>query len=253
MIHIKNEEEIKIMREAGKRLAAVLEELKSFPEVGMPTLEIDALARKLIEKNGDKPAFLGYKPYGAAKAYPYTTCISINETVVHGLPSDYILKSGDLLKIDLGLIYKNYYSDMAITLPMGEISAEAKKLIAITEEALYLGIKAAEAGKHLGDIGFAIHSRVKTAGFSIVDSLTGHGIGKKLHEDPYVFNFGNIGEGERLVPGMVLALEPMTSLGGSAVRQYADDSFVTADKSLSAHFEHTVLVAEDGPEILTRH
>lgn len=252
MIYIKSEEEIKLMREAGKRLAGVMAELKTFPEVGMATLEIDALAKKLIEKNGGKPAFLGYKPYGATSAYPFTTCISVNETVVHGLPSEYVLREGDLLKIDLGLIYKNYYSDMAVTLPMGEVSIEAKKLMVVTEEALYLGIKAAEAGKHLGDIGFAIQTRVKTAGFSIVESLTGHGIGKKLHEDPYVFNFGNPGEGERLVPGMVLALEPMTSTGKRAVLQLDDDSFVTADNSLSAHFEHTVLITDSGPEILTK-
>lgn len=252
MIHIKSEEEIKIMREAGKRLATVMAELKEFPEAGMPTLEIDALAKKLIEEQGCRPAFLGYKPYGAARAYPFTTCISINSTVVHGLPSDYVLKNGDLLKIDLGLVYEKYYSDMAITLPIGDVSPEAKKLVAVTEEALYLGIKAAEAGNHLGDIGFAIHSRVKTAGFSIVDSLTGHGIGKKLHEDPYVFNFGKPGDGERLVPGMVLALEPMTAVGGRAVRQFADDSFVTADKSLSAHFEHTVAITNEGPIILTK-
>ena len=161
------------------------------------------------------------------------------------------MQNGDLLKIDLGLIYEKYYADMAITLPIGSVSAEAKKLMAVTEEVLYLGIKEVQAGKHLGDIGFAIHSRVKSAGFSIVDSLTGHGIGKKLHEDPYVFNFGKPGEGERLVPGMVLALEPMTAAGKRAVQQLDDDSFVTADDSLSAHFEHTVLVTEGDPEILT--
>ena len=251
MINIKTEEEIKIMREAGKRLAGVLDVLKTFTREGMTTIEIDAFARKLIEEGGSKPAFLGYKPYGAARAYPFTTCISLNSTVVHGLPSEYILQNGDLLKIDLGLIYEKYYADMAITLPIGSVSAEAKKLMAVTEEVLYLGIKEVQAGKHLGDIGFAIHSRVKSAGFSIVDSLTGHGIGKKLHEDPYVFNFGKPGEGERLVPGMVLALEPMTAAGKRAVQQLDDDSFVTADDSLSAHFEHTVLVTEGDPEILT--
>lgn len=252
MIHIKSEEEIKIMREAGKRLAVVMAELKEFPQVGMRTLDIDAFAKKLIEKNGGKPAFLGYKPYGAAQAYPFTACISVNETVVHGLPSEYVLESGDLLKIDLGLIYEKYYADMAVTLPIGEVSPDAKKLTAVTEEALYLGIKAAEAGKHLGDIGFAIQTRVNTAGFSVVDSLTGHGIGRKLHEDPYVFNFGKPGDGERLVPGMVLALEPMTAMGKRAVRQLDDDSFVTADKSLSAHFEHTVAITNEGPIILTK-
>ncbi len=252
MISIKSEEEIKIMREAGRKLAGVLDILKTFPREGMATIEIDEFARKLIEETGSKPAFLGYKPYGAASPYPFTTCISVNSTVVHGLPSDYVLQSGDLLKIDLGLIHEKYYSDMAITLPIGTVSAEAKKLIAVTEEALYLGIKEVQPGKHLGDIGFAIHSRVKSAGFSIVDSLTGHGIGKKLHEDPYVFNFGKPGEGERLVPGMVLALEPMTALGKRAVKQLDDDSFVTADDSLSAHFEHTVLVTEGDPEILTK-
>lgn len=252
MIKIKSEEEIRIMRESGRRLASVMEELKVFPKVGMATSEIDELAEKLIKKNGGIPAFLGYKPYGAAQAYPFTTCISINSTVVHGLPSEYILQEGDLLKIDLGLIYEKYYSDMAVTLTMGEVSAEAKRLVAVTEEALYLGIKAAQAGNHLGDIGFAIHSRVKSMGFSIVDALTGHGIGTKLHEDPYVYNFGKPGEGERLVPGMVLALEPMTAAGKRAVTQLDDDSFVTADDSISAHFEHTIAITEEGPVILTK-
>lgn len=252
MIKIKTEVEIKIMREAGRRLASVLEELKTFPKIGMATLEIDELAEKLIKKNGGTPAFLGYRPYGAASPYPFTTCISINSTVVHGLPSEYILQDGDLLKIDLGLIHEKYYADMAITLPIGEVTPEAKRLIAVTEEALYLGIKAAQAGNHLGDIGFAIHSRVKSAGFSIVDALTGHGIGTKLHEDPYVYNFGKPGEGERLIPGMVLALEPMTAVGKRAVTQLDDDSFVTADDSLSAHFEHTIVITEAGPEILTK-
>lgn len=252
MINIKSDEEIKIMREAGKRLAGVLEVLKTFPREGMATLEIDEFARKLIEKTGSKPAFLGYKPYGAAIPYPFTICASVNSTVVHGLPSDYVLQNGDLLKIDMGLIHEKYYSDMAVTLPIGSVSAEAKKLMLVTEEALYLGIEEIQPGKHLGDVGFAIHSRVKSAGFSIVDSLTGHGIGKKLHEDPYVFNFGKPGEGERIVPGMVLALEPMTAAGKRAVKQLDDDSFVTADNSLSAHFEHTVAVTENGPVILTK-
>ncbi len=252
MIKIKTEAEIKIMREAGKRLASVMEELKVFPKVGMATLDVNELAEKLIIKNGGVPAFLGYKPYGAASPYPFTTCISVNSTVVHGLPSEYILQEGDLLKIDLGLIYEKYYSDMAMTLPLGEISPEARRLVGITEEALYLGIKAAQAGNHLGDIGFAIHSRVKSAGFSIVDGLTGHGIGTKLHEDPYVYNFGKPGDGERLVPGMVLAIEPMTAVGKRAVTQLDDDSFVTADDSLSAHFEHTIAITEGGPIILTK-
>ena len=195
MISIKTEEEIEIMAEAGKRLAKVVSGLKNLAKPGIKTIEIDAEAERLIRSLECVPAFLGYTPGGAGEPYPATVCSSVNDGVVHGRPTKYELKSGDILKIDLGLIYKGYYSDMAITLGVGKISEEEQKLISVTREALQLGIAAAKPGNTLGDIGFAIESFVKKNGFAVVDDLTGHGIGKKLHEDPYVYNVGHPGEG----------------------------------------------------------
>ncbi|MDO8504528.1 MAG: type I methionyl aminopeptidase [Candidatus Liptonbacteria bacterium] len=251
-IAVRNSEEIEIMAEAGKRLAKVLSGLKEMVKIGLTTAELDFVAKRLIEEAGCTPAFLGYRPGGAEKPYPASICASVNDGVVHGLPSGYELKSGDILKLDLGLIYKSYYSDMAITIGVGKISKEQQNLISATREALDMAIAAAKPGNTLGDIGYAVQSHVRANGFSVVHDLTGHGIGKKLHEDPYVFNVGRPGEGERLEPGMVLALEPMVAMGKGRVRQLADDSFVTADGSMAAHFEHTVAITADGPRILTR-
>lgn len=240
------------MAEAGKRLAIVLRALKAMVKEGVSTNEIDQEAKRLIEASGCIPAFLNYKPGGAARPYPATICASINSGVVHGLPSGYKLKSGDILKLDLGLIHEKFYSDMAITVPVGKVSKDDQKLISVTREALEKGIAAAKSGNTLGDIGYAIGSFVKKNGFSVADGLTGHGIGRKLHEDPYVFNDGNPGEWNVLKPGMVLALEPMVSAGKARVKQLEDDSFVTADGSMAAHFEHTVAITEKGPKILTQ-
>lgn len=252
MINLKTEEEIEIMAEAGRRLARVMAELKKHVKMGVTTLELDREAKRLIEAEGCVPAFLGYTPGGAGNPYPFTLCSSVNEGVVHGLPSKYVLKSGDILKLDLGLIYKDFYSDMAITLGLGGITKEEQKLLSVTREALDRGIKAAKPGNTLGDIGYAIGSFIRANSFSIIKTLTGHGIGRELHEDPYVFNYGDPGKGEILEPGMVLALEPMVTMGSPKVRQLSDDSFVTVDKSNAAHFEHTIVITEDGSRILTQ-
>lgn len=240
------------MREAGRRLAVVLDELERHVAVGVTTKELDDLARTLIEKEGDKPAFLDYSPAGAKRPYPATICASVNESIVHGLPSTRALKSGDVLKIDIGLIHQGWHADMARSFPIGEVSTRTHELLAVTRESLEAGIAAAKTGNTLGDIGHAVQSVVERYGFSVVKGLTGHGIGRKLHEDPYIFNEGKPGMGEELVPGMVIAIEPMVALGGGKSRQVADDSFVTTDGSIAAHFEHTVAIKDEGPEVLTR-
>lgn len=256
MAILKNEAEIKIMAEGGRILAKILETLKKEVKTGITTNHLDRLSLKLIKEFGAEPAFLNYRAPGAVQPYPKTLCTSINEVVVHGVPSERILIEGDLLKIDLGLIYQGFYLDSAKTVFIGSPSSSVKKLIQVTEEALSHGIKAARVGRTLGDIGHAISSFVEKNNFSVVNSLTGHGIGQNLHEDPTVFNFGRPGDGEELKEGMVLAIEPMVSIGSSKksreVREVADGSFATADGSLAAHFEHTVAILSSGPRILTK-
>ena len=251
MLILKKPDEIKIMAEAGKRLANVLSALKSEVRAGRATMELEKICLKLIEESGCEPAFLGYRPAGSEKAYPYCLCVSVNSVVVHGQPSEYIVKDGDIVKLDLGLRLKGFYVDSAITTSVGKISKAAKKLIEITREALYKGIAAAKVGNTTGDIGYAIEQCVKRNKLSIVESLTGHGIGKNLHEEPAVFNFGKLGVGFKLKPGMVIAIEPMVAIGSGKVQQLDDESFATRDGSLSAHFEHTVSIEPSGPRILT--
>jgi len=253
MVHIKTEDEIKKMRVAGKILAAVSKKIRvAAAKEGTTLKELDDLARTLIREAGAKPAFLGYQPYGAQKPYPCTVCASVNDVVVHGVPGDYALKSGDIVKLDFGVIYDGYHADAAWTIPVGKISAEAKKLMKVTEKALYEGIKQTRNGKTLGDIGFAIQSYVEKHGFKVVKGLTGHGIGKGLHEEPTVYNEGQKGAGMPLEAGMTIAIEPMVSAGSANTKQLDDDSYATEDGSLSAHFEHTVLITKRGPEILTK-
>lgn len=251
MIILKTPREVELMRESGKRLARVLETLKNEVKPGIKTKDINRLAEELIRKEGGIPAFLNYRPGGASKPFPASVCVSINETVVHGLPSEYEIREGDLVKVDIGLIYKDFYSDMAITLPVGKVSPEDEKLIVATREALEAAVAAAQAGNTFGDIGAAVEERITEDGFSVVRDLVGHGIGKSLHEDPYVFNFGKPGKGPELKEGMVLAIEPMVAAKSGKVRQLDDDSFVTADGSRAAHFEHTVAITKNGPRILT--
>ncbi len=240
------------MAEAGKRLARVLDFLTKSVKAGIRTNELDEIAFKMIKEADCEPAFLNYKPHGARKVYQATACVSINEIVVHGVPSDYVIKDGDVVKIDLGLIHKGFYADAAVSVGIGAIGIKNRKLIETTKKALELGIEEARPGNTLGDIGFVIEQHVKANGFSIVELLTGHGIGRELHEDPYVYNFGKRGEGDELKEGMVIAIEPMVAAGNGKLKQLKDDSFATADGSISAHFEHTVAITKNGPRVLTK-
>ncbi|HUC31291.1 MAG TPA: type I methionyl aminopeptidase [Candidatus Paceibacterota bacterium] len=251
-MELRTPQELKIMTEGGRRLGAVLQELKREVKVGVTTLALDRAARALIIDGGDIPAFLNYRPAGARRAYPYTLCTSVNDVVVHGQPSEYALREGDIIKLDLGLKHQGFYLDAAITVPVGRVSADAKKLIAVTEESLYAGIKEAKPGRTLGDIGYAIERVVRKNKFSVAEGLTGHGIGRALHEDPVVFNVGDRGTGQKLVPGMVIAIEPMIAIGGGSIVQLKDEGYGTVDRSWVAHFEHTVAITEKGPMILTK-
>ncbi len=249
---LKSAEQIEIMAEGGQRLARVLRALRDAVRPGITTKSLDELAYKLIKDSGAEPAFLNYRPTGAARAYPATLCASVNDGVVHGIPSAYVIKDGDVVKLDLGLKHRGFYLDSAITVGAGKITREAKKLIDVTRDALELAIREAQPGKTLGDVGYVVQRFVEKNKFSVVRTLTGHGIGRGLHEEPPVFNFGRRGDGDKLVPGMVLAIEPMVAVGSGATRTLRDDSFVTADGSLAAHFEHTVAITEKGPKILTQ-
>ena len=251
MITIKTREEIEIMAEAGRRLARILKTLKSEANVGVRGKELDTMARELIVRGGDQPAFLGYQPGRMEKAFPATICFSVNDVVVHGIPGDEIIKDGDVVKLDIGLIHKGFYTDTALTVGVGNITEKARRLIAATEESLRRGIAAAKVGNTVGDIGAAVEGYIESQGFSIVTSLSGHGIGRELHEDPHVFNFGRPGKGEELREGMVIAIEPMVGAGKAKTIQQKDDSFAMADGSLSAHFEHTVAITKNGPRVLT--
>lgn len=246
MITIKTEDEIKIMHEAGKILAAVLKEIEKQVKPGVATLELDRAAEALILKYGAKPSFKGYD------GFPYSLCASVNENIVHGHPSEYVLKEGDIIGLDLGVLYRGYNSDMAITVPVGKVSFEAKRLINTTKKALRLGIKKARAGNTTGDIGNTVQRFVEGQGFGIIRDLCGHGIGKNLHEDPKIPNFGKRGSGEKIVEGMVICIEPMVTMGDYHLKK-ADDGYgySTKDNSLTAHFEHTIAITKKGPVILT--
>lgn len=253
MITIKKPEEIALLREGGKRLAFILRELAKTVRVGGSAKELDELAEKLAAEGGDKSAFLGYTPDGAHSPYPASICISINEEVVHGIPTaEKIFKNGDVVAIDMGLLHAGLITDSAVTVIVGKGDPKAKKLISSTKKALDLGIKAARGGNKVGDIGFAIEKFVKPLGFGLAEGLAGHGVGYEVHEDPYVPNTGKAGDGPLLKPGMVIAIEPMLNEGTGAVVFDKDGYTVrTRDRKRSAHFEHTVLITEKGAEILT--
>lgn len=251
---IKTKEEIEILREGGKRLATVLYAVRDIVKPGISTKELDDYAYKLIKEMGDEPAFLNYKPEGADFPFPATLCASVNEEVVHGIPrADKVLKEGDIIAIDCGLKHRGMFTDMAVTVGVGEISGGSKKLIETTKKALDIGIDAAMGGNKTGDIGHAIEGYVKPHRYGIVEVLSGHGVGKYIHEDPYIPNFGKAGHGVKLVPGMVVAIEPMLNNGTKHV-ELGDDgyTFRTADGKKSAHFEHTILITDGDPEILTK-
>lgn len=246
-VSIKSNREIELMREAGKILAAVHEELGNSIEPGMSTKDIDMIGEQLIRKNNCIPSFLNYN------GYPASICVSVNDEVVHGIPNKKrILQVGDIVSLDAGLIYKGYHSDAARTIAVGAISPEAQKLIDVTKQSFFEGIKMAKAGNHLYEISGAIDSYVKQFGYGIVRDLVGHGIGINLHEDPQIPNFAQRRKGLKLEAGMTLAIEPMINIGRCDVEWLDDDwTVVTEDGSLSAHYENTILVTEGEPEILS--
>ena len=247
MIVLKTNRELSLMREACRISAGALRVAGEAVQPGVTTEEIDRIAYEYIIKQGAKPNFLNYN------GFPATACISINDEVIHGIPSKKrVIKEGDIVSIDLGAVLDGYNGDNAATFAAGKISPEAERLINTTRESLYKGIEAAVAGGRIGDISSAVQKYCEERGFSVVRDFVGHGIGTKLHEDPAVPNYGTPGRGVRLLPGMTLAIEPMINAGGYEVRQLSDGWTVkTKDGSLSAHFEHTVAITNDGPKILT--
>jgi methionyl aminopeptidase len=252
-IIIKTPEEIEKLREGGKHLASILYKIKERVVPGVSTLDLDIYAEKLIRDVGDEPAFLNYKPEGALTPFPASLCVSVNDEVVHGIPNkERILKEGDIVALDLGLKHKGLFTDMAITVPVGDISSGNKMLLNVTKRALQVGIDTAKAGNTVGDIGYAIESFVKPYKYGIVEVLAGHGVGRYIHEDPYIPNFGKKGKGAKLAKGMVIAIEPMLNNGTQNVILEEDGyTFRTTDGKKSAHFEHTILITDSKPEILT--
>ena len=248
MIVVKNSEQIVLMKKAGVITAEALLLAKELIKPGVSTKEIDTKIKRYIEKCGAVPSFLGYG------GFPGSACISINDEVIHGIPSDkVILKEGDIVKIDVGARYRGYNGDSARTYPVGKVSEEALRLISVTEGSFNEAMKYTRVGYRIGDIGFAVENFVISNGFSVVRDYVGHGVGAELHEDPQIPNYGNAGRGARLYAGMTLAIEPMVNVGTGAVRELSDGwTVLTADSKLSAHYEHTVAITENGPLLLTK-
>jgi methionyl aminopeptidase len=246
MIILKRPEEIEKIKKSNIIDADILSALKEKIRPGVTTLELNRHAEELANKKGAKPAFKGYR------GYPFALCTSVNSEVVHGMPSNRVLRSGDIISLDFGAYYQGYYGDAAITVPVGDIEEKARLLLETTEQSLQDGILQARAGDRLGNISAAVQSRVEAAGFSVVRDFVGHGIGKSLHEEPQVPNYGVSGRGVELKSGMVLAIEPMVNAGTYKVRVLSDGwTVVTEDGQLSAHFEHTVAITDEGPVILS--
>ncbi len=251
MISLKSSREIETMRRANLIVAEVLQELKQRVAPGITTLDLDAIAEEITLKRKAIPAFKGYNVAG--RVFPRCLCASVNEEIVHGIPINRPLREGDIVGLDFGVICDGYYGDSAITVGVGRVSEEARRLMEVTEQSLYEGIEQLREGKRLGDFGAAVQRRAEGAGYSVVRAFVGHGIGKKLHEEPPVPNYGDPDRGLRLKEGMVLAVEPMVNAGGHEV-EIKDDGWtaVTKDGSLAAHFEHSVAITKDGPYILSR-
>ncbi len=247
MVVIKSSRELQKMKDACRISANALVVAGKAVEPGVSTLEIDTIVRKYIEKEGATPSFLGYG------GFPASACISVNNVVIHGIPSKkQILKEGDIVSVDVGAFYDGFHGDNAYTFKCGKVSPEAEALLKATEESLYEGIKQAKAGNRVGDIGSAVQKYVESRSYSVVRDFVGHGVGAKLHEEPSVPNYGTPGRGVRLIPGMTIAIEPMVNVGDYKVKVLSDEwTTVTADGSLAAHFEHTVAITSDGPQIMT--
>jgi methionyl aminopeptidase len=248
MIICKSPAEIERLRRSGRMARGLLEELRERAQPGVSTLALEKYIERRIAQLGARSAFKGYR------GYPCCLCASVNSEVIHGIPSERSLKGGDILSLDLGVVVDGFYGDSAITIPVGEIPDSAQRLLRVTQEALQLAVDQARLGNRLGDISATVQRHVEENGYSVVREFVGHGIGRQLHEEPQIPNFGQPGHGPVLKQGMVLAIEPMVNAGGSAVRVLADNwTAVTADGSLSAHFEHMVAVSRNGPDILTLH
>ncbi len=240
-------DEIEKARASNRIVAEVLSKLREKIRPGVKTKDLDKFAEEIAEKRGAKPAFKGYR------GYPHSLCVSINEEVVHGIPSKRVLEEGNIVSLDFGIYYQGFYGDAAITLPVGKVTEKALRLMQITECSLYAGIEQAKVGNRLGDVSAAVQNTVEDAGFSVVRDFVGHGIGKNLHEEPQIPNFGKKGRGIELKSGMILAIEPMVNEGEYKVRILADGwTVVTKDGSLSAHFEHSVAITDNGPDILSK-
>lgn len=264
---IHSDEELHILRECGKRLAEVLEEIKRAVRPEVSTKELDRIAEEGIKKTGGDPVFKGYKTREDKRSFPASLCVSINDEIVHGIPSEKrILKEGDIVGLDIGMKWPSnktdnlqpimygsgLITDMAVTVPVGKISDDAEKLLAVTEESLQRGIAVLKVGARLGDFGYAVQSHLEAHGLAVIRDLVGHGVGKKLHESPFIPNFGEKGTGEKFVDGQVIALEPMATLGDYRIRTASDTwTLKTKDGSLAAHFEHSVVIWKDSAEVLT--
>jgi methionyl aminopeptidase len=246
-INIKNGAEIARMREAGSVVALIHARIQEAIAPGVTTAKLDAIARDTLGEAGARSSFLGYH------GFPGHICASVNEEIVHGIPGRRVLGEGDIVSIDVGVGYRGYFTDSAVTVPVGQVDTEAERLLSVTQASLAAGIAAARAGEHIGDIGAAVQAVVERAGFSVVRDLVGHGIGAEFHEEPQVPNYGKPKRGVKLVPGLTLAIEPMVNAGGPATRTLPDKwTIVTVDGSRSAHFEHTIAITENGPRVLTQ-
>jgi methionyl aminopeptidase len=251
-IPIKSRHEVELMRVASRHVAEILLEVRAMARPGVATAELERVAASSIERRGVISSFKGYGPHGLPP-YPAVMCMSVNEEIVHGIPGSRELEDGDILGLDFGVIYHGFHGDSAVTIPIGKISEEAERLLDATRRSLYQGIAQMRPGNRLSDIGHAVQQEAEGLGYAVVKDFVGHGIGRSLHEPPQIPNFGSPGRGPRLRAGMVFAIEPMVNIGSSGVRMLDDEwTAVTDDGSLSAHFEHTILITEEGPEVLTR-
>jgi methionyl aminopeptidase len=251
-IVLKSRDELAIMREAGRHVAEVLQILADAVKPGLVVIELDQIVRKEYKRRGITSPFLNYQPDRAIVPYPSTVCVSINDQIVHGIPRNRVLQDGDIVSIDLGSVYRGYVGDAAITVPCGTVTPEVQQLIDVTRTSLERAICQVRPGNRLGDVGHAVKSYADQFGYGVVREYVGHGVGRSMHEEPSVPNYGDPGKGTPLKPGMVIAIEPMLNLGTHETRKDADGWTIwTADGKLSAHFEHTVAVTPDGPEVLT--
>lgn len=249
----RSEREIEDLKIGGQKLARILASLAQACVIGSCGADLDVLARALMKQEDAAPSFLHYRPAPGLKPFPGSICVSVNDVIVHGLPAEnLVFKSGDIVTIDGGLVWHGLYTDAAITVMLGSVSRKTHKLVSVTKEALRRAIRACVPGNTIGDMGYAVSSYVYDQGFSIPEELGGHGVGKGVHEDPFISNIGYPGQGQKFIPGMVLAIEPMVCQGSGELMQRADGSFATLDGSLAAHFEHTIVVTEKKPIILTQ-